>query len=649
MAEKLHTIKKRFTAFWHKESSRKPLVTLLEITLIGIWTLWVAREYLNFDPRQVPAGREFGSAVQTHHLWTWVRKCGWCGLWNGSLDGGYPAFADIYGSMLHPLVMLSTLLFGVINGAKVGLVIALFIAGIAQWWLARKLDLGKVARMWSAFLVVVAGHLTGRMELGVFGVMFSTALSSLVIVGIIDVAQTGRKRSAVLLGLFLASALLAGQGYVQIGIIGLTPALLVLVLDKDLKFQPVWKMYVLALTLALMLAAVFLVPFLHFSPRFIKDTDSAFQSVQPLKYIPLNLVVDKRTFYQQDTLDKLPYPYLYTLFIGWIPVMLAVFGLTKVEKKHKKLVWFFLTGILMELLIGSALILKPLSSLFPKVAGIRFPSLVLGVAMPFVIALAAYGLDQLLKADWPQTIFRYPGTKSELKLSLKWLMVLPLVMSLYNGYQFSTFWVYTTEWGPNIDQLLRGLVTDSSQWVAPPFGEHYYMEKALSMGLKVCPGIKPWKWDMHPLPEPRLIAMRGDQPPDTQQIDVIDQIPIYINTEVEYAEVVHPPTRERCDARSTAGLIRVRCKNSQPGTLVVKENYFPGWKAWRDGSPIYLTGEDWLEVDAPPGEHNYTFRYRPWDVPLGMGISAAGIILSAAIWHLSPPRQPELKDKRESP
>ena len=62
-------------------------------------------------------------------------------MWNGSIQGGSPAFADIHGSMLHPLVILTTLLAGVPNGAKLALAGALLMAGLGQWWLGLELGL----------------------------------------------------------------------------------------------------------------------------------------------------------------------------------------------------------------------------------------------------------------------------------------------------------------------------------------------------------------------------------------------------------------------------------------------------------------------------------------------------------------------------
>ena len=83
---------------------------IVELVILAAWALWMGRAYLDLDPNLTPAGREYGSAIQGNHLWTRAQQCGWCALWNGSTRGETPAFADTYGSALHPLVAVTTLI-----------------------------------------------------------------------------------------------------------------------------------------------------------------------------------------------------------------------------------------------------------------------------------------------------------------------------------------------------------------------------------------------------------------------------------------------------------------------------------------------------------------------------------------------------------
>jgi uncharacterized membrane protein YfhO len=82
------------------------------------------------------------------------------------------------------------------------------------------------------------------------------------------------------------------------------------------------------------------------------------------------------------------------------------------------------------------------------------------------------------------------------------------------------------------------------------------------------------------------------------------------------------------------------CNNPTAGTLVVKENNWTGWRATLDTQPVSLKHDDWLSISLPAGEHQISFRYRPWDVPLGIGLSLLGIILSIVLWVKKESRSP---------
>mgnify|MGYP006291914459 CR=1 FL=1 len=623
------------------QKTRQGLQILLELILIALWAFWVGREYLDFSSNVVPAGREFGSAIQTHHLWTRFRACGWCALWNGSAQGGYPAFAETYGSVLHPVIMITTLIWGVLNGSKLALVIGLWIAGCAQWWIARELRLSWLPRLWSAGMAVVGGHLSGRMELGVFGVFLATATTSLIYAAILAVARRDGWKATVVLAIVAALSLLAGQGYMQIGLLGLLPALVVLLSDKGFRFRQVWKKYLVAAVLAVFLTAPFLVPFLHFSPNFVKHTDPQFDSAQPIAYIPLNLVIDDVDYYRSEMLSKLAYPYMNTLYIGWIPVLFALVGLMSLREEERKYFWFFGVSIAMTLLLSSATVFKWAVTFLPKVAGVRYPTIIAGLIVPPILGIAAYGLDYLFSISWPKIWLGMSEAEKPIgrSLSLKSLLLIPLIFSLYKGYQFSQLWIYTDKRDEVVEPVIEALRTDSIQWVSPPFGEHHYIEPAIAAGLKVSPGIMPWGWKDRDSPAPFLEASHSGPPAGSVElVEMVADVGIYEHMDEFYAAVVNDQETEICHANGNSGRIDVECDVPFAGSLIVKENTYAGWKAWRDGKRVALKGEQWLQVDVPEGKHQYQFRYRPWDVPLGLALSALGMAACVWLWF-SPPQE----------
>ncbi|MBN1669362.1 MAG: hypothetical protein JW862_19895 [Anaerolineales bacterium] len=629
---------------WAQAAFRYRLAYLLELSLLALWAIVVTRPYLDLNPALIPAGREFGSAIQTHHLWTQFQDCGWCALWNGSERGGYPAFVDVHGSMLHPVVMVTTLLWGVVNGAKVALTISFWFAGLAQWWLAKQLGVGRLARLWSAGLVIVAGHLAGRMELGAFGVVLSTAMCSLVLAALLWVVRGGGRKAAIVLGVVGASAILSGQGYIQVGLLAMLPAAAFLWLDQPDGLRRTWKDLALALVLAGLLSAPFWLPFLHFSPNFVKETDPEFRSIQPLQYLPLNLVIDSWEYYNSDALDKLPYPHLYTLYIGWIPVLLAGLGLARGQHTDRRFLWFLSGSIVLAFLTGSAVLLKWVAHLWPGVAGIRHPAQIAGLAIPPILGLSAVGLEYLLRLDWPELgLMPRPGEKTpRWRLSLRWLILIPLFFSLKSGYQSTKAWIYTVPQGPQIYELLQTLETETLQWVEPPFGEHFYIQPAVSLGMKLSPGVMSWRWKDRELPVAVLEANRAGPPPGpVVQVDVVDGIPIYARTDQPYASVVSGSGQiQPCAAQGSGGYLVVDCNVPWDGQLVVKENRWSGWQAWRDGGRVALLDGDWLSLNAPAGEHRYELRYRPWDVPLGLALAALGALLAFWLWPRRTDPQP---------
>jgi hypothetical protein len=625
--------------------SRPWLPAILELLILAGWAVFVGLPYLNFDPHIIPAGREFGSAIQTNYLWTQVQKCGWCALWNGNGQGGYPAFVDLHGSMLHPVVMLATLFWGVLKGVKISLVFAFWLGGVAQWWIARQLKVGWLARMWSAALAMVGGHLAGRMEMGVFGVMFSTALTSLVFGAVLAVWRGKGRRAIVLLGVVIASALLSGQGYIQVGLLFLLPVILILILDRGCRVLPVWKNYLVALVLGLLLAAPLWLPLVHYLPNFGKFMDPEFTSAQPLRYIPLNLVINDPDFYRSEILGKLSFPYLYTLYIGWVPVILAMIGSGMGKRDDRRILWFMLGGIGIEFFAASAIPFKWLVNIFPSLAGIRQPSLMAGLAVPLILGLSAIGLDRVLKLNWPALWINFSEqiTPSRWKIPLQWFLIIPLFFSLKSGYAFSRNWIYTDNISDNIFQLLDGLKTDTLEWVNPPYGDHYYIFAGIEKDLKLSPGIRAWQWKDRELPIPRLEAIREVPPEGMVEVAVIDQIGIYARPDEYYAAVVDDQLQQPCSATGSGGSITVICNTDQPGKLIVKENNWTGWKAWMDSERVPVIGTQWLTVNAPAGKHTYQFRYQPWDVPLGLLLCLIGLLACFYLWFSRPKETTTIK------
>jgi hypothetical protein len=614
--------------------------TIAEVGAILAWACWVGRDYLNLDPAMWPVGNEFSSAIQTHFVWYNLFKCGSCVFWNGTVNGGAPAFAELHGSLLYPLVVVSTLIWGVLSGAKLTLVASLMMAGIAQWWIARIMGLGRIARIWVSAMVIVGGHIAGRMELGAFGVMLSIGACSLVLAAALDLALTGRRRSTLLLGVTLGLALLAGQAYMQFGmLIGLFPPLIILLIDERWKIRPVWKEFAKAFGVALLLSAVLWVPLLHFWPNFVKPSDVQFQAAQPLEYAVLNLVIRDIPFFTSEILGKLPYPYLNTNYVGWVPIILAVIAFRLIPRSGYRLMSYLIAAISLVYLTGSAVLLKMLVPIFPNlVPDVRNPPQIFSMAVPAILALSAWGLDLLLRQNWPVLRVQFPGRAiREASFRLTWLVLaVPIFFSIQSAYDFGKNWLVQTQ-VPQIQPILTQAVTPSTQWTQLPFGEHFWVTPGLDTGLKLTYSVRAWSWKDRA--QPAAYREVSNKPEDLASPDLVGKIngvASLIHPKNEYASVQDGTKVIPCSAYAAGGDIDVTCSAAVGGVLVVQENTWSGWYVSMDGHPASLMSDpNWLMTQAPAGRHQFSFRYRPWDAPLGICLSLIGVLIAIKWWRES--------------
>jgi len=619
----------------------------LEIAIVLVAAMAFASAYLDLDPNVIPSGREYPTAVQPYYVWQRLRTCGPCAFWNGSVRGGYPAFAETHAGVLHPLPAAMVLFFGVATGMKLVLVGAFALAGLAQWWLGRVLGLSPIARTWAALVAVMAGNLAGRMEGGWINVVLATAASALVFPPLVALMRTASRRSAVLLGAALAMALLAGQAYPQMGVAAVLPLALV-PLEPGISGRVVARRIGLALVIAVLLAAPFLVPFGAMLPEFVKDQDPAFRTAQPFRYIPLNFVIDDEAFYRSDALGKHAFPSLYATFVGWLPVVLALVAVAAAfgsrDRVKRRTVVFLLAAVAIPLWFAGAqplralLVLSPLGWLDGMLGGIRNPALIGGVVTTPLLGLAAIGVDRVLAARWPLATWEQAtddGLRRVLAVSTRWLMVLPLALALLHVGRFNARWISTTTLPPAMGAELDALVTPELAWVMPPFGEHLYVLAAVDRGMKVVSDLKPWHWRDRNDPAPLMLASRSEETdPSLRPVDQIDGVRIYRGPpDRAYATLLSGDDRVVCDAAGIGGDVTVRCPASGGGTLTVKEHMARGWQAKVSGQRVALAPGAWLALALPPGAHVVELRYRPWDVPVGMLLCLVGMATAAVVWR----------------
>jgi hypothetical protein len=426
----------------------------------------------------------------------------------------------------------------------------------------------------------------------------------------------------------------------QIGVVvGMAPALLFLLFDPDFKLRPLWKKISLAVGLALLLSAPLLVPWLHNASIYVKDVEPNFNASQSIGYTILDLIIQDPAYYFADTFWKLPYPYLYTLFIGWIPMIFWGFALFLNRKEDHRWIGFLIIGAAGELVFSSKEFLQSAASYLPFMTVLRNPSLIAGLAVPFILGISAIGLDHLLSLNWPNLVLSMRNSSLKL-ISTSWLLVIPLLIGLQASYDFSQVWLYKVEPHPEIAASTADLHTPSAQWAHTPFGEHWFVAPAIAQGLKLTSVFDTFRWEGYEYPKAYLSAERHDFTEEPEKVWIAQHyaINIFLDESAEYAYVLTADGIKRaCTATSAGGNIDVVCQDAPAGQLIVNEKMWSGWKARIDDEPAGLIDPHWLSVEAPAGTHRYTFRFRPWDVPLGIGLSLIGLALCVFVYRKSPP------------
>lgn len=615
---------------------KKPLIEYtLEILPLILLSCFIAAPYLDFRPNYYPNGYEFHAVTVTHYVWNLLPKCGTCVLWNGLLNGGMPAFAEVLGAVLHPLVILTTLIWGVINGSKIIVLAGLIMSGISMWWFAKELEVGRLSRIWISLFGVVGGHLIGRMESGNILFTFSVASASLLFPMVLRLYKKPTNRRIALLAVLMALTWLSGEGYIQLGVVlSWFPAFLWLLYEYGKKKQEKLIAFGKSLLISGLLCGILILPAAHFM---IHDMDKPscpdFQDVQPMRYLPLNLVIGDSALMGQTYLGMDTFPYAHINFIDWTPVIFAIIaGYFVLQQKNKKVYAAIYLSVLLAVVFTSREIYLFLAPFFPSLAKICSMGGSSSLMVPPILVMAAWGLDRLFDLKWPK-ITMGGGQKGEMtkSVSLKWLILIPvLVLSFKNVIPFDKNYLNVHKVEISEEDLAFARLNDT-QWMHPPSGGDWILT-LLNENRKMI------MWDRHVVWKDRqrlagYIQLTDNPGDDVEIVSHEENFDVVKRPDELYASVKTGNDTIKCEAVSLGGNIDVTCDTPSQGILTVLEYQYSGWYAWVDGQPQSFLGGDWLSVNAPSGNHVYSFRYRPWDVYVGALFSLIGIGIIFWLWR----------------
>ena len=627
---------------------KNTLLTAVEIAAVVLFAIWFCRNWLTLDPLMTPENYtdvmvqpEYAMVIRSNAIWNTFRECGACFLWNGSLKGGYPAFAEMQGSVFHPFVILFTLLFGVANGSKFILVAAFITAGLAQWWIGFIMELRRVARVWAAWVAITAGTLATRMELGVVGIILSTVMASLAIAAVMNLIRKRNGRAAVIFTLALVLLILSGQAYVQVGFLLVVPlSLLPLLIEhSSWKLDRLAGPLLLAGLAAIILCAFTILPMARLLPRLEKFDDVGFAEAQPMEYVPINLVISSIDYLRGTILKPIPYPDRTGNFVGWLPVIFALFAFRYAKGERNRWLLFFSLGVILSVVATSGWPLKMLIPLWDGVQTIRFPQWFAGITVTMLLGLSGIGLDGILaNLDSPQPGQELlpPKVSFIRKMVLGIGVVVLMAWGVKSTVDFSSRWVLINPQIGSVDLIYR-LPLDHASWFEIDQFAHFLNLPLADRGFKLGKGMNPLILKGISTPPAEFALYPGPDVEQSIKIGSYEIFNLYWRPQNQYAYALVGTEKVTCKANAVGGNIDVTCDLPHSGQLFVMENIWDGWYVWVDGQPAKL-GEytQWLSVSAPIGKHTYQFRYIPWDVPLGFLLTIPGWFLVVWWWKKNP-------------
>ncbi len=282
-------------------------------------------------------------------------------FWEPALFNGYPFMAQPQQNSFYPPLWPGFIL-PMNVGISLYMLLHIWLAGMGMFLLVRFLDGRWLPAMLAAIAFAFSGLLAGRLWAGHSTVYALVAWTPWIVLGLFWSVRDARIWTAVIAGLPLGLALLAGHipSFLYVGMIwGLF--LLYLLATEHGRRLLVFRQAAVALLLGLALAAVQLAPFLQFSLASgrLAEADYAFAtdySLPPAHLITL-LVPEffgeptRAGYWSVPTFEELAY------YAG----LLVVLGIVLALKKPAKLTWF----LIFMMLLGIALALGRYGVLYP--------------------------------------------------------------------------------------------------------------------------------------------------------------------------------------------------------------------------------------------------------------------------------------------
>ena len=629
--------------------TRRVFDVLLPSAELGIivWA-WYGFIGARWQNGALPMGQEYPRNTHSLFFWENLVQCGQCAYW-ADVMGGYPVFADVFGSFYHPLAMVMTLLYGAVTGSALTVAASFLVIALAAWWLGLLVQLHPLSRLWYALLAMIGGHMGSRLGLGSIGMPLATAAAWWAIVALIALVLRPAFWRATVAGMALGMLWCAGQGYFQLGV-GLALPLFGVYTwyyrwwDRNAGAKVLLCIW--SGLLSVLIAAPLIINIVRYNGLFSKDYDLEFSYAQPIERALINMMVGRFDIAKGTALNAFAFPWAYSIYIGLFTVLLGVLALVVVrDTRHRPFVYLLSACSALWLFVASGTPQRMVAALGNEdltkaVSSLRFLVLLDGLAALAIATMAAFALHAILVGSvLPGALQRVRRWMSRrLRVDVVTIVAAYLcVVNLSDVRDFVNNWVYDAP--PFTEQQLRiaqaaasvnGATVDSGvDWMHMPLLAEHVNVTNLHMA---------WQIDGKEFPRAEY-EIRQDVPAGMRVIEAFADEWKFVQSDdlnTRYAVVygednqLYPCTNDA----TRGGVITVACSAPVPGVLRVFEHNLAGWEVTQsENTRPVRRDNDWLTADVAAGSQQVTFRYAPWSAVIGVALSIFGwvLVLAAAV------------------
>lgn len=598
-------------------------------------------------------------------------------FWNPYISCGQPFFATVQHGLLYPF-SLAMYFFPFEWGFKYLIVVQILLTGLGIYLLLRSLGLNQ----WSGLAAVVIYVLSGTaMSL----INLLTSLQALTWLGFAWLFFTQALRSrtwwgwALILAIVLALQFYAGQPEIMY----LTFLfLLVYGLSQQWsKWHLILKILLLAGVISVSLILVEVVPFLElvrWSSRPVNNqSQQLFWSLPPQQLFSLAWPLALSG--QQE--------WLKSMYFGLLPLGLCVAALFR--KKDKQVVlrgWIIIISMSMLIAFGTYTpAYRLFSIIIPGLAMIRYPVKLFIFTNYFLAVLAAYGWQRL------EPVFKSRRLKVFLLAVIgvsSWYVTgrleqyVPISLTREQGikgtilkssgeYRYGlTPWTYTqvtegfsatnstvniaslensTRWAmlPNMAMVNHAFIMRGYESINLGTFEDFYaylsFQRSPSASLILdLMGVR-YLVSLKPLMDPGLTLVQDQGWKIYRKETILPRAFLTKELVKGYnglAPVLEKMTRSISFMPSALiqsyemNQVRIQVKAPQPGTLVLGDVYYPGWKATIAGkeAAVYPAYYLFRGVSLLAGEQEIVFNYRPSYFPLVLTVTLICFLVLGTVW-----------------